>query len=341
MKIGILGATGYTGQELLRLLNTHPEAEVVYLGSSTSAGKEIAEIYPHLKDSSTLTLEDEKVLDVDLIFIALPHGIAAARAEEILTRGIKIIDLGADFRLIQPEIYEDWYKLKHPNPKIIREAVYGLPELYREEIKGKNLIANPGCYPTASLLALAPLLEAGLIKKDNIIIDAKSGVSGAGRGMNQNVHFSEVNENFKAYGVGEHRHTPEIEQQLSVAAASSVIVNFTPHLVPMTRGILVTIYADVKDGISEKELRDCWGESYSKEPFVHLLPESVWPQTKYSYGSNHAFLQLKYDPRTRKVVLVGVIDNLVKGASGQAIQNMNLMFGLPETTGLSTTALWP
>lgn len=341
MKVGILGATGYTGQELLRILNNHPEVEVAYIGSSTSAGKEIAEIYPHLRDSSELILENEEVPDVDLLFMALPHGIAAAKAAELLARGIKIIDLGADFRLLQPEVYEEWYKLKHPNPQILNEAVYGLPELYRREIKGRNLIANPGCYPTASLLSLVPLLQAGLVQKEGIVIDAKSGVSGAGRGMNEAVHYAEVNENFKAYGVGEHRHTPEIEQQLGLAAGSSVIINFTPHLVPMTRGILVTIYANVKGEISEKELRSCWEDSYAREPFIHLLPEGIWPQTKYCYGSNHAFLQLKYDPRTEKAVLVGVIDNLVKGASGQAIQNMNIMFGLPETTGIETTGLWP
>lgn len=341
MKVGILGATGYTGQELLRILNNHPEAEVVYIGSSTSAGKKIAEIYPHLTDSNTLTLEEEKVPDVDLLFMALPHGIAAARSEELLARGIKIIDLGADFRLQRPEVYEEWYKLKHPNTQILNQAVYGLPELYRQEIKGRNLIANPGCYPTASLLSLVPLLQGGLVQKEGIVIDAKSGVSGAGRGMNQALHFAEVNENFKAYGVGEHRHTPEIEQQLGLAAGSPVIINFTPHLVPMIRGILVTIYADVKGEISEKELRSCWEDRYADQPFIHLLPEGVWPQTKYCLGSNHAFLQLKYDPRTGKTVLVGVIDNLVKGASGQAIQNMNIMFGLPETTGLETTGLWP
>ena len=341
MKVGILGATGYTGQELLRILNNHPEVEVVYIGSSTSAGKKIAEIYPHLTDTSLLILENEEVPDVDLLFIALPHGIAASRAEELLARGIKIIDLGADFRLRQADVYEEWYKLKHPNPTIIKDAVYGLPELYRQEIKDKNIIANPGCYPTASLLSLVPLLKAGFIKKEGIVIDGKSGVSGAGRGMNQAVHFSEVNENFKAYGVGEHRHTPEIEQQLGLAAGSSVIINFTPHLVPMTRGILVTIYADIKGEISDQELRNCWQDYYAGEPFIHLLPEGIWPQTKYCYGSNHAFLQLKYQPRTGKAVLVGVIDNLVKGASGQAIQNMNLLFGLPETTGLETTGLWP
>lgn len=283
MKVGILGATGYTGQELLRILNNHPEVEVAYIGSSTSAGKKIAEIYPHLSDSSMLTLATEEVPDVDILFIALPHGIAAARAAELMDRGIKIIDLGADFRLQSPEIYEEWYKLKHPNPQILNEAVYGLPELYRQEIMGKKLIANPGCYPTASLLSLAPLLLAGLVEKEGIVIDAKSGVSGAGRGMNQAVHFAEVNENFKAYGVGEHRHTPEIEQQLGLAAGSSVIINFTPHLLPMTRGILVTIYVDVKGEVGERELRGCWEDSYAGEPFVHLLPEGIWPQTKYSY----------------------------------------------------------
>lgn len=341
MKVGILGATGYTGQELLRILNAHPEAEVVYIGSSTSADKKIAEIYPHLTDSNLLTLEKEEVPDVDVLFMALPHGIAASRADELLARGIKIIDLGADFRLQRPEIYEEWYKLKHPKPQILQEAVYGLPELYRDEIKARSLIANPGCYPTASLLSLVPLLQAGLVQKEGIVIDAKSGVSGAGRGVNQAVHYAEVNENFKAYAVGEHRHTPEIEQQLGLAVDSPVIINFTPHLVPMTRGILVTIYADVNGKVSEKELRSCWQDYYAGEAFVHPLPEGVWPQTKYSYGSNHAFLQLKYEPRTGKAVLVGVIDNLVKGASGQAIQNMNIMFGLPETTGLVTTGLWP
>lgn len=340
MKVGILGATGYTGQELLRLLNNHPEVRIVHLGSSSSAGKDISEIYPHWNGSGYV-LKDEDVPEADVLFVALPHGIAAARAEALLSRGIKIIDLGADFRLINHLEYEEWYKTKHANPQILKEAVYGLPELYRNDITGKALIANPGCYPTASLLALVPLLKAGVLNKDSIIIDAKSGVSGAGRGISTAVHYSEVNENFKAYAVGEHRHTPEIEQQLSIAAQGKVLINFTPHLVPMTRGILVTVYAQVKEGVREEVLRDCWSEAYEQEPFIHVLPGGTWPQTKYAYGSNHAFLQLKYDRRTGRVILVSVIDNLVKGASGQAVQNMNILFGLPETMGLETRGLWP
>lgn len=340
IKVGILGATGYTGQELLRLLNIHPQAELTYLGSSSSAGKNLEEIYPHL-DEKYYVLEEEKIPDVDVLFVALPHGIAAARGEEILGRGIKMIDLGADFRLNNYIEYEEWYKTRHLSPQLLQEAVYGLPELYRKEIRGKDLIANPGCFPTASLLALVPLLRAGLLDKESIIIDAKSGVSGAGRGVNQAVHYSEVNENFKAYGVGIHRHTPEIEQELSKAAGEKVLINFTPHLVPMTRGILATVYARVLKGAGEKELRDVWQEVYAGEPFIHVLPEGTWPQTKYSLGSNHVFLQMKYDPRTGRAILVSVIDNLVKGASGQAIQNMNILFNLPEILGLEATGLWP
>lgn len=341
IKVGILGVTGYTGQELLRLLNYHPDVRMTYLGSSSSAGKRISQLCPHLQDSVDTVLETEEVPDVDVVFMALPHGIASARAGELLHRGIKIIDLGADFRLKDVTEYESWYKVVHADPDLLKEAAYGLPELYRQDITGKSLVANPGCYPTASQLALVPLLKAGLIDAASIIIDAKSGVSGAGRGIAQNLHYSEVNENFKAYGVGVHRHTPEIEQQLSDAVAAKVYITFTPHLVPMTRGILTTIYAGVKSATTEQELRSCWQQAYESEPFIHVMPEGEWPQTKYAYGSNHAFLQLRLDQRTGKVVLVSVIDNLVKGASGQAIQNMNILFGLPETTGLQSTALWP
>lgn len=340
MKIGILGATGYTGQELLRILNHHSEAQVVFLGSSTSAGKKYAEIYPQWNESG-YDLAAEEVPEVDLLFVALPHGIAAARAEEIIKRGVKIIDLGADFRLKSRQEYEQWYKTKHANPALLPEAVYGLPELYRNQIGRRNLIANPGCYPTASLLALVPLLREKLICGQSIIIDAKSGVSGAGRGIAQDFHFSEVNENFKAYGIGVHRHTPEIEQQLSEAAGERVIINFTPHLVPMTRGILATIYTDVAAGVHEKDLRDCLAAAYQGETFIHLLPEGTWPQTKFSYGGNHAYLQLKVDPRTGRLIIVSVIDNLVKGAAGQAVQNMNILFNLPESTGLENRGLWP
>jgi len=346
MKVGILGATGYTGQELLRLLNNHPEAETVYLGSSSSAGKNISDIYPHLYENG-YTLESEEVPDeVDVLFAALPHGILSAKAEKLLQKGIKIIDLGADFRLKDFQEYEQWYNVKHASPSLLEQSVYGLPELYRNQIKDKKLIANPGCFPTASLLALVPLLKNGLINKKSIVIDAKSGVSGAGRGIAQAVHYSEVNENFKAYGVAEHRHTPEIEQQLGVAAGERVYISFVPHLVPMTRGILATVYAQAEAitgsrEIWKKELRDCFREAYQGEQFIHLLPEGTWPQTKYCFGSNHAFLQIKFDERTGRIIVVSVIDNLVKGASGQAIQNMNILFDLPENTGLNMTGMWP
>lgn len=342
MKIGILGATGYTGQELIRLLQQHPEAEIVYLGSSSVAGHLYAEICPHLGDRVTLNLEEEKeVPELDVLFCALPHGITAARAGEFLARGIKVIDLGADFRLRSAQTYQDWYKIGHPTPDLIPQAVYGLPELFREEIQGKSLVANPGCYPTATLLSLVPLLLEKLVRPESIIVDAKSGVSGAGRGAAMGTHYSEVNENIKAYGIAQHRHTPEIEQELSKAAGTPVLINFTPHLVPMTRGILATIYADVFPGVEEEDLRKAWRGHYKGEEFVHLLPAGTWPQTKFAYGSNHAFLQLTVDKRTGRAVIVAAIDNLVKGASGQAIQNMNIVMNLPENSGLKGTGLWP
>ncbi len=341
MKVGIIGATGYTGQELVRILKQHPEAEIVYLGSSSNSGVPYEELFPQFTDSNTGILQGEEVPELDVLFCALPHGLTAGRTAAWLEKGIKVIDLGADFRLKDASVYEAWYKVNHPAKDLIQEAVYGLPELYRDEIKGKNLIANPGCYPTATLLALAPLLEKGLIRKDGIIIDAKSGVSGAGRGVSLGNLFSEVNENFKAYGVSTHRHTPEIEQQLSKAAGQDLLVNFTPHLVPMIRGILATIYAQPAEGVTERELKACWQEKYANEEFVHILPDGAWPQTKLAAGSNHAYLQLKLDPRTGRLILVSAIDNLLKGASGQAVQNMNIIFGLPENTGLGARGLWP
>ncbi|MGI1660418.1 MAG: N-acetyl-gamma-glutamyl-phosphate reductase [Desulfitobacterium sp.] len=341
MKVGIIGATGYTGQELVRLLQQHPEIELVYLGSSSNSGVIYEELFPQFSGLGAGKLQDEQVPDLDVLFCALPHGLTAGRTAEWLNRGIKVIDLGADFRLKDAAVYEAWYKVTHPAPELLPEAVYGLPELYREEILGKQFIANPGCYPTATILALAPLLRKGLIQKDGLIIDAKSGVSGAGRSATLGNHFSEVNENFKAYGVASHRHTPEIEQQLGAAAGAELLVNFTPHLVPMIRGILATIYAQVSPGVTEEDLKACWQEQYEGEEFVHILPDGLWPQTKLAAGSNHVFLQLKVDPRTGRAILVSALDNLVKGASGQAIQNMNLICGLPENLGLGARGLWP
>lgn len=341
MKIGVLGATGYAGQELVRLLKEHPESELVYLGSSSNSGKSYGGMFPQFTGAGVGLLQDEQVPDLDVLFCALPHGLTAGRTAKWLERGIKVIDLGADFRLKNSEVYETWYNSTHPAKELIPQAVYGIPELYREGIKGKSLVANPGCYPTATLLALVPLFEKGLVRTEGVIIDAKSGVSGAGRNGNLANSFSEVNENFKAYGVASHRHTPEIEQQLTLAAEDEVLVNFTPHLVPMIRGILATIYIELVPGVEEGDLLACWEERYANEEFIHILPEGIWPQTKFASGSNHVFLQLKVDQRTNRAIIVSAIDNLVKGASGQAIQNMNLLWGLPENMGLGMRALWP
>ncbi|TGE33055.1 N-acetyl-gamma-glutamyl-phosphate reductase [Desulfosporosinus sp. Sb-LF] len=341
MKVGVLGATGYAGQELVRLLHRHEEVSEMYLASSSVAGKEYDVVYPHWLGQNVGILEDENVPDLDVLFCALPHGLTAERTGAFLARKIKVIDLGADFRLNSAQVYEEWYKIKHPATELLKEAVYGLPELYREQIRGKSLIANPGCYPTASLLASVPLLRKELLQTGYLVIDAKSGVSGAGRGISLGNHYAEVNENFKAYGVANHRHTPEIEQELSRAAGKPLTVNFTPHLVPMTRGMLITIYAAVQEGVQEEDLRQCWQEQYGQEEFIHLLPQGTWPQTKFSSGSNHAFLQLTLDHRTGNAVIVATIDNLIKGAAGQAVQNMNLIMGWPEGQGLQGTALWP
>lgn len=341
MKVGILGATGYAGQELVRLLQNHEEVKDLYLASSSVAGEDYESIYPHWTGQNVGVLKDEDIPDLDVLFCALPHGLTAARTSAFLERNIKVIDLGADFRLNSAQVYEEWYKIKHPASELLNDAVYGLPELYREQIRGQSLIANPGCYPTATLLALVPFLRNKLLQTNFLIIDAKSGVSGAGRGVSLGTHYAEINENFKAYGVGSHRHIPEIEQELSRAAGLPLTVNFTPHLVPMTRGMLVTIYAAVQPGVQEEHLRECWKEHYKQEEFVHVLPCGTWPQTKFSSGSNNAFLQLTLDKRTGNAIMVATIDNLIKGAAGQAIQNMNLVMGWPESQGITGTALWP
>jgi N-acetyl-gamma-glutamyl-phosphate reductase len=342
MKVGILGATGYTGQELVRLLQHHERVKELYLSSSSVAGSEYESVYPHWSGQRVGVLQDENVPDdLDVLFCALPHGLTAARTGSFLERNIKVIDLGADFRLNSADVYEEWYKIKHPARELLANVAYGLTELYREQIRGKSLIANPGCYPTATLLALVPLLRNKLLQTNHLVIDAKSGVSGAGRGVSLAMHYSEVNENFKAYGVGNHRHTPEIEQELSRAAGHPITVNFTPHLVPMTRGMLVTIYAAVQPGVREEDLRACWLEQYEQEEFVHVLPVGTWPQTKFASGSNNAFLQLTVDQRSGNVIIVSTIDNLMKGAAGQAVQNMNLLMGYPENQGITGTALWP
>ncbi|MEW6182421.1 MAG: N-acetyl-gamma-glutamyl-phosphate reductase [Bacillota bacterium] len=345
IKVGIIGATGYTGAELVRLLVRHPAVEIAMLTSRSYAGKKLSEVFPHLtgfSDRELVALDaDEVAAGCDVVFVALPHGHAVSVAKTVLDRGKRFIDLGADFRFRDVRVYEDWYKVKHEAPALLEEAVYGLPELYREQIKNSRLIANPGCYPTASLLAAVPLLHAGLISPEGIIIDAKSGVSGAGRTLNLRVHYAEVNDNVQAYNVGVHRHTPEIEQGLSAAARRELKVSFTPHLVPQTRGILATVYAGLKKPLSTAALLDQYREFYRDEYYVRVLPEGVLPQTKGVAGSNCVHLGAVADSRTGRAVLLAAIDNLVKGASGQAVQNMNLLFGLPETTGLDFAGIFP
>ena len=338
IRVGIAGATGYTGVELVRLLAQHPETVVVLAGTESYQGQHLAEVYPHLRERVDLVGQEaspEALAECDVMFASLPHGLTMALAPAVLAAGGRLIDLGADFRLRDVTVYERWYRKAHTAPDLMAQAVYGLPELYREQIRGARLVGNPGCYPTACALAAAPLLKAGVVETEGIIFDAKSGVSGAGRGVNLGVHFSEVNENFKAYNIaGTHRHTPEIEQTLSDLAGRPVVVSFTPHLVPMTRGILATGYFTLKAERTTDQLVDLFREFYAGEPFVRVRPAGELPTTKQVWGSNYCDIGLQVDPRTGRVLVISVIDNLVKGAAGQAVQNMNLLFGLPETTGL-------
>ncbi len=347
IKVGIAGATGYGGVELLRLLGGHPETEVVLAGTESYVGQELASVYPHLAGRVTLLGREASAEalagECDVVFTALPHGVPMKLAPAVLGAGKRLIDLGADFRLKDTAAFEAWYKHRHEATDLLGEAVYGLPELYRPQIREARLVGNPGCYPTSCALAAAPLLKAGLVETRGIIFDSKSGVSGAGRGANLGVHFAEVNENFKAYNIaGGHRHTPEIEQTLSDLVGAPVVVSFTPHLVPMTRGILTTAYFNLKDDRSTEELLALFREFYADEPFVRVRPAGDLPTTKQVWGSNYCDIGLQVDRRTGRVLVIAVIDNLVKGAAGQAVQNMNLLFGLPETTGLLSAApMWP
>jgi len=338
IKVGIIGSTGYAGAELVRILYGHPEAEIVWYGSRSYVGTPFADIY-----GSMFKLVDEKCLDddmdaladeADVIFTATPQGFLAEKISEEMLGKTKVIDLSADFRFKDAERYEAWYGIHHAAPQLLEEAVYGLPELNREKIKGARLIANPGCFPTCSILSCAPWVKNGAIDPDTLIIDAKSGTTGAGRGAKTPNLYCEVNETIRAYGITVHRHTPEIEDQLSVYAGRPVTVQFTPHLVPMNRGILVTAYAKLAKDISNEEAEAMLKEAYASEPFVRALPAGRPAETRYVKGSNFADVGFVLDKRTGRVVIMGAIDNVVKGAAGQAVQNMNIMFGLDETTGL-------
>ena len=345
LKVAIVGASGYTGVELLRILNCHPEVAVTCVTSEQSAGKNIADIFPSLRGRCDYVLENLEPVKIaakaDFIFTALPHKAAMEVAPTFLKLGKQVVDLSADYRLRDADEYGRWYE-PHMNPHLLKEAVYGLPEIRRAKIVGAGLVANPGCYPTSIILALAPLLKKKLINPESIIADSKSGVSGAGRGAKVDSLYCEVNEGFKAYGVGGvHRHIPEIEQELGLLAGKKLPICFTPHLVPMDRGILSTIYLQPLQETTTAELLKVFRDFYRGEPFVRILPEGAFPSTAFVRGSNFCDIGLAVDNRTGRVIVVSAIDNLVKGASGQAVQNMNIMNGFPENLGLEGLALFP
>jgi len=350
IKAGIIGATGYAGAELVRLLAGHKEVEIRWLGSRSYIGKKYASVYQNmfeLVEGNCLDDHiDELAGQVDVVFTATPQGYLASVMKEEYLEKAKFIDLSADYRFKDAAVYEQWYQIEHKSPQFMAEAVYGLCELNREKIKQARLVANPGCYTTCSILTAYPLIKEGLIHPDTLIVDAKSGTSGAGRGAKVNNLFCEVNENIKAYGIASHRHTPEIEEQLSYAAGRKVTINFTPHLVPMNRGILATEYASLvrkPDGSlpAKEEIRGAYQKYFGREKFVRVLEPGVFPETKWVEGSNYVDVNFQIDARTGRIIMLGALDNLVKGAAGQAVQNMNLMFGLPETEGLELVPLFP
>ena len=345
IKVGIIGSTGYAGGELVRILLGHKEVEIKWYGSRSYIDQKYASIYQNMfqivenicKDDNM----DELAEQVDVIFTATPQGFLASIIKEEILQKVKIIDLSADFRIKDVQTYEKWYGIEHKSPQYIKEAVYGLCEVNRDDIKKARLIANPGCYTTCSILTAYPLAKEGLIDMSTLIIDAKSGTSGAGRGAKVANLFCEVNENMKAYGVANHRHTPEIEEQLGYASGEEVLINFTPHLVPMNRGILVTEYAKLKEGVTYEQVRSAYDKYYKNEKFVRVLDKGVYPETKWVEGSNYVDIGFKIDERTGRIIMMGAIDNLVKGAAGQAVQNMNLLFGFPEDEGLRLVPMFP
>jgi len=344
VQVGIIG-DGYTAAELLRLMVGHNELRPVMISSTENIGKDIGAIYPQLRAYYNITCQPTDLEHIkntcEAVFLALPHGLSVPMVKELAAAGIKCVDLGADFRLQDVEVYQKYYETHHDAPEMLKEAVYGLPELYREAIKTSNIVANPGCFPTSAILPIAPLLEAGVVEKQGIIIDSKSGVSGAGKALKSTSHFCEVNEGIKAYGLGNHRHGPEIAQELTRAAGEKVEMLFTPHLVPMNRGILSTSYLRLRTGIKAAQVRAVLEEKYASELFVQVLPEGVVPNTKWVYGTNFLYIGIYADEETGRVILVSALDNLCKGASGQAIQNMNLMLGIEETKGLAGTGICP
>ncbi|SNR96604.1 N-acetyl-gamma-glutamyl-phosphate reductase [Anaerovirgula multivorans] len=345
IKVGIVGATGYVGAELTRLLHHHKEVEISFLDSRSYAGMDYGRVYPNLRNVVTdqcisINLE-ENLDDIDLLFCALPHGLSQPAVKKIYQKKKKVIDLSADFRIKNFETYETWYGTKHEALEELHAAVYGLSEIYQDEISKAQLVANPGCYPTSILLPLYPLLKENAIIPENLIIDSKSGISGAGRTPADGNLFAQCHENLKAYSIGVHRHIPEIEQELSIAAGEEIRIQFTPHLIPMTRGILSTIYIPNKQETKLQHIKEIYNSYYEEQPFVRLLEENEYPQTKAVSGSNYCDIGIKIDDRTNNIIIVSAIDNLIKGAAGQGVQNMNLMFGFNIDEGLQQTAMWP
>ena len=345
IKAGIIGATGYAGGELVRLLLGHPEVEIVWYGSRSYIDKKYADVYRNMFQLVDAACMDDNMEELakqaDVIFTATPQGFCASLINDRILSEAKIIDLSADFRLKDVKVYEEWYKIEHKAPRFLEEAVYGLCEVNRDSVRNARLVANPGCYTTCSILTAYPLAKEGLIDMSTLIIDAKSGTSGAGRGAKVQNLFCEVNENMKAYGVASHRHTPEIEEQLGYAAGEPVALSFTPHLVPMNRGILATEYAKLTKDVSWEDVKAVYDKYYRDEKFIRVLDQDVCPETKWVEGSNYVDIGFKIDPRTNRIIMMGAIDNLVKGAAGQAVQNMNLMFGLKESEGLELVPVFP
>lgn len=344
IKAGILGGTGYAGIETVRLLLKHPHAEITRIVSHSCAGTEISELYPNLKGICDIKCTELDVEDIakncDVVFTALPHGASKEVIPALYEKGIKIIDLSGDFRYNDVKVYEKWYGQRHSSPQLLKESVYGLCELHRDEIKGATLIGNPGCYTTCSILALAPLAKYGIADNTSFIIDAKSGVTGAGRGLNLPNLFCECTESMKAYKIATHRHTSEIEQELSLLAGEEIILSFTPHLAPMKRGIFATCYANLKEKHSAEEVAELYNEFYKGERFVRVYPAGSLPEIKHITGSNYAAIGIAVDERLNRVIVVSCIDNLVKGAAGQAVQNMNILFGFDEAAGLGDVGMY-
>lgn len=344
IKVGILGATGYAGIEVVRLLISHPEVQITRIISQSFVGKRVSDVYPNLKgvcDLECSALDEDDIADnCDLVFTALPHGASKTVIPSLFRKGLKIIDLSGDFRYNDPEVYEKWYDEPHSAPEVLAESVYGLCELHRDEIKKHTLVGNPGCYTTCSIMALAPLVANKVVDTKNIIIDAKSGVTGAGRSASLPNIYCEVNESLKAYKIATHRHTSEIEQELSILADEDIILSFTPHLVPMQRGILATCYANLNQDISAESLVNMFKDFYKGEPFVRIYESGSLPEIKHVAGSNYVGLGLVVDERLNRVIVVSCIDNLVKGAAGQAIQNMNIICGFDEKTGLESVGMY-